>query len=331
MSFYQKIKLMERLEKFSHPIITALGTIFFSLGCAFIGSYKTATEWESVGSAATFIAFVLTWPIAGLVVGGLLYFLNELGRHSKVQKIEKSNTDHKEEINKLNLDLDQEKRNLNFEKQKINNYQESMQRQNEQILELQKRLAESWLKQAFKQHDMNSCERVSIYFELNKEFTILARHSSNPNYKEIHNQKFGLNDGVISQAWSHGEWVENNCPEYIEVDPKNYVTYMTSCYKYSEEKVQRFLMKSCWYVAVAISSADDNVGVIVFESTKQNFLNEEQMRALINYCKQYQSHLVKFIEESKALEIAKQMEQANRGGETDQDVLKLLGQGGDNK
>ena len=321
----------EKLKKCSHPLLTALGTIFFSLGCAFVGSYKTATEWEKVTDVATFIAFLLTWPIAGLIVGALLYVLNEVGRHSKVQETEEKNNKLEGDIRDINQKYEDAQQKLSLEKGKVNNYQENIANLNEQILELQRRLAESWLKQAFKQHGMNSSERVSIYFELNKEFTILARHSANPNYKEVHNQKFALNDGVISQAWSHGECIEENCPIYDQGNPQKYLAYMSSKYGYSEEKIQRFLMKSCWYVAIAINSADDNVGVIVFESVNQNILSSEQIRELISYCRQYQSHLVKFIEESKALEVAKQMDFASRENTTDRDILNLLQQGDESK
>src|SRR5690606_23419158 len=96
----------------------------------------------------------------------------------------------------------------------VNGYQENIQALNIQIYDLQNRLAVGWLKTAFKQHKMNSNERVTIYFELNGEFSLLARYSSNPMHKVVHRQKFPLNEGVISQAWSHGKCIENTCPSH---------------------------------------------------------------------------------------------------------------------
>lgn len=301
----------EFTKKYSNPLFTAVSTVILALSGAFVGGYKWSTTYAAVDNAATFIAWVLTNPYLGLILGFIILLINELGRHYKTQEIEANNA-------KLNTQLEKYK-GIDIA---INGYQENIQNLNSQILTLQTEIAVSWLKQVSKQYNMNSSERASIYFELNKEFILLARHSSNPNFKEIHRQKFPLNQGVISKAWSHGECIEKECPQY-ENDVNSYYNYMTEAYGFSEEDLKNFKMKSCWYIAIAISKADDHLGVVVFESTKQNILEDKDIGELISYCKSYQSHLVKFIEESKALEIAQRMGQST-DTDTDTDILASL-------
>lgn len=306
-------KLKAYWEKLGHPSFTVIGVISLGLGGAFVGNYKWATEFEKVVDAATFIAFILTNAYIGLTCGGVLYLSSEYIRYERTRKIEKENA-------KLNKDIAE----LNDISIAVNGYQENIQDLNNQIYKLQNDLAIGWLKHVFKLFRMNSTERVSIYFEQNEVFSLLARYSANPHYKKAHRQKFPLNEGVISQAWSYGEKVENNCPKY-EDDKDGYCEYMVSTYRFNIDDLKRFYMKSCWYVAIAISKADDNLGVIVFESTDQNILNDTEIGSLISYCKENQSYLAQFIEESKALEVAKRMESANSN--TDDDFLSSLGGG----
>jgi len=306
-------KLKDYWEKLGHPSFTVAGVIFIGLGGAFVGSYKGAVEWAKVVDVATFIAFILTNAYIGLFFGGLIYLSSEYIRYEKTRKIEKENVKLKQDISELNdISL------------VVNGYQENIQNLNNQIYKLQNDLAIGWLKHVFKLFRMNSTERVSIYFEQNEVFSLLARYSANPHYKKAHRQKFPLNEGVISQAWSYGEKVEKNCPKY-EDDMDGYCDYMVSTYRFNIADLKRFYMKSCWYVAIAISKADDNLGVIVFESTDQNILNDTEIAGLISYCKENQSYLAQFIEESKALEVAKRMESANSN--TDDDFLSSLGGG----
>ncbi|EJD6466177.1 hypothetical protein [Acinetobacter baumannii] len=308
-------KLKYYWEKLGHPSFTVAGVISLGVGGAFVGSYKWSVEWEKVVDAATFIAFLLTNAYLGLIFGGIIYLSSEYIRYEKTKKIENENINLKNDMAVLN--------DLSFA---VNGYQENIQNLNNQIYKLQNDLAIGWLKHVFKLFQFNSTERVSIYFEQNEVFSLLARYSANPHYKKAHRQKFPLNEGVISQAWSYGEKVENSCPKYDD-DQDGYCAYMSSTYRFKIEDLKSFYMKSCWYVAIAISKADDNLGVIVFESTDTNILTPTQVKALISYCKENQSYLAQFIEESKALEVAKRMDSARATSNTDNDFLSSLSGG----
>ncbi|NUF23224.1 hypothetical protein HUN23_10635 [Acinetobacter oleivorans] len=308
-----KVKVF--FEKLGHPSFTVFGVISLGIGGAFVSSYHWSNEWSKVSDIATFIAFILTNSYLWLFGGAIIYLLSEYVRYEKTKKIEGENKSLNERIIELN--------GLSTA---VNGYQENIQALNSQIYDLQNRLAIGWLKTVFKQNKMNSNERVTIYFELNGEFSLLARYSSNPTYKMVHRQKFPLNEGVISQAWSHGKCIENTCPSYNE-DVTQHRDYMSQKYSFLPETIDGFQMKSCWYVAIAISKADDNIGVIVFESTNQNVLNETEIDGLISYCKSEQSHLAQFIEESQALENAKRMGSAKIAGNTDNDFLSSLSRG----
>lgn len=302
-------------EKLGHPIFTVVGVVSLGLGGAFVGNYKGAVEWAKVVDAATFIAFILTNAYIGLTFGSILYLVSEWIRFGKTKKIGEKNDELNSQLSVLN--------DLNST---VNGYQEQIQTLNTQIYKLQNDLAVGWLKNVVDLFEMKSTERVSIYFEKNEVFNLLARFSANPNYKKAHRQKFPLNEGVISQAWCSGKKVENSCPRY-EDNQAGYCDYMIATYKFKIEDIQSFRMKSCWYVAIAISKAADNIGVIVFESTVQNKLNDVEVEKLINYCNLQQSHLADFIEESKALEVAKRMQSASTTGDTDDDILNSLGGG----
>ncbi len=305
-----KNKLKTLWEKLGHPSFSVAGVIFIGLGSAFVGSYKIAVEWAKVIDAATFIAFCLTNAYVGIFFGAFLYFSSDHIRYEKTKKIVNDNTKLKEDIAEL--------KGVSLA---VNGYQENIQNLNNQIYKLQNDLAIGWLKNVVDLFEMKSTERVSIYFEQNDVFNLLARYSANPYYKTGNRQKFPLNEGVISQAWRNGKKIEKKCPIY-EDDQVGYCEYMSSTYRFKREDIQSFKMKSCWYVAIAISKAADNIGVIVFESTVQNILNDTEVDKLISYCREKQSHLAQFIEESKALEVAKRMESANSN--TDDDFLSSL-------
>lgn len=311
---------------FRHPIFSGIGALISSISCSFISDYSISKVWESSHIDYLVVkvtAIILTCPWTWVLFGGLLVILNCYASNESTKALEQENEDLKNDLNDKRIKLlnkNTEVTNLNNQK---NGYQENIQELNEKIYVLQNRLAIGWLKHVFKNKSFGTNERVSIYFELNNEFTLLARYSLNPTYNQIHRQKFPVNQGVISKAWAEGHWIENGCPVH-SLSNYDYKQYMAKKYSFSLKEIEKFAMKSCWYVAVAISKADDNIGVIVFESILQNRMNDTDVGHLISYCKSEQSHLVQFIEESIALENAKRMESPNIARNTDQDILDSL-------
>ncbi|UGQ26830.1 hypothetical protein [Acinetobacter calcoaceticus] len=314
---------------FRHPIISGVGAIISGIACSFISDYSISKVWESTHVdylVVKLIAVLLACPWVYVLLGALLVILNCYASHESTKALEKENEDLNSDLSDKTIKLsnaEAELKNLNSQK---NGYQENIQELNDQIYGLQNRLAVGWLKHVFKTKGFGTNERVSIYFELNNEFTLLARYSLNPTYNQIHRQKFPVNQGVISKAWAEGHWIEDRCPVH-NLGNSNYKQYMAKKYCFNQRDIDKFAMKSCWYVAVAISKADDNVGVIVFESIVQNRITTTDVEELISYCKSEQSHLVQFIEESIALDNAKRMESANIARNTDQDILSLMNGG----
>ena len=316
-----KIKLL--WGKLGHPIFTVFGVISLGLGGAFVSSYSFEVSWGKVDSIATFIAFLLTNSYIWLIVGTLVYFSSEYIRYEETKEIHEKNALLDKKIEAGETALTDEKNKVSSLNKMINSNQENIQFLNNQIYDLQNKLAISWLKQAFKQHDINSTERASIYFELNKEFSLLARYSPNPELNEVHRQKFPLNQGVISYAWRHGSCIESECPKF-ENNLDEYYAYMHKKYNFSLAELKVFTMKSCSYVAVAICNVDDNIGVVVFESTNHDKLDLTKLNQLKDYCKSYESHLAAFIQESKALEVAKRMGSARTMSDPENDMLSSL-------
>lgn len=58
---------------------------------------------------------------------------------------------------------------------------------------------------------------------MKRNLQALSRFSQNTLYDKIHNNKFPLNQGVISKSWQHNEFIENNCPLYNENSKRNYI------------------------------------------------------------------------------------------------------------
>ncbi|MGE8571400.1 MAG: coiled-coil domain-containing protein [Acinetobacter amyesii] len=328
MKFIKKLS-----KKFSHPNYLFLGGFLITVGVYLLSGYSLSQSWSEANSAVTFVAFVIVCPFIWLFIGVILGLANGLGAREEYTIIKSENSELMNSLNTKEKEILEKDNEVNRKIEEIkrlsssiNGYQENIQDLNNQIYELQNDIAVGWLKHIFKLFKMNSMERVSIYFEQDEVFILLARYSVNPHYKKSHRQKFPLNQGVISQAWSYGEKIENQCPKY-EGDGKEYFKYMSDTYAFRIEDLQSFYMKSCWYVAIAISKADDNLGVIVFESINENILNDTDIKALISYCKENQSYLAEFIEKSKALELAKRMRSAGADG-AENDILSSLSGGG---
>lgn len=314
---------------FRHPIFTAIGALVPGIACSFISDYSITQVWETTHVnflIVKFFAILLACPWTYVVLSAILIILNCYASYESTKALEKENQNLKVNLNDKILEvsnLESDNKRLNSQK---NAYQENIEQLNSEISELQNRISTGWLKNVFKNNDFSTSERITIYFELNNEFNLLSRYSSNPSYNNKHRQKFPVNQGVISRAWREGQWVEDKCPVH---NPKNmaYKQYMSKTYSFSPKDIENFAMKSCWYVAVAISKADDNIGVIVFESTVQNRLNHTDVCRLIDYCNSEKTHLIQFIEESKALDTAKHMESTNIPRDTDQDILSSMNGG----
>lgn len=278
---------------------TASGTVFLSIGSGYVSTLKFSEEWMATNGILASLNLVTFNSYSALLVGGVLVFIGGVGTYRDQNEQKKQ-----QELS----DLNNEKLNksLNEFKDALNSTQEELQEQKVENHNLNNEIVTIWLKSAFNHFGFNSTERITIYYAFEGAFFLLARHSKNPEYSRVHRQKFSLNQGVISEAWRHECHVEDKCPVFDENNEKNkpYANYLIKHYGYTADKIDALTMKSCRYIAIAVTDADTHVGVIVFESTKANFLENDLENKIKAYCGTNQGQLSKFVRDGLKLDQA---------------------------
>jgi len=309
-------KIFERaggfLDKAFYNLSASAGTIFLTFGGAFAGSYKNSEAWELVINPVSFMSYIFSNPYVYLLLGAMTLLFGGLGIHRDQKNLETENAALKKENNEVEL-----------VKSSLNSSQENIEQLKSDIYYIHQKLVETWLKGLAKQIHLDTHSRITIYYENEESFTLLARYSSNPKLAKKHKMKFGLNQGVISKAWEHGEFIEDASPSYSE-DSKAYAAYMINKYQYSIEEVDAINMKSCRYFALAITEADDNIGVILFESEQANAFAENKIDEIRNYCSDYQSHLCNFVRDGLRYDRSTLIEAESKATNSDAEVLGIL-------
>jgi hypothetical protein len=280
-----KIKDNKLLSILDNSYLTTFGTVLLSIGCAFVGSYDNKIAWAKVtgNGAAEFIAYILTNPFVALVISIPFLIFSEIISNYR-----------KKELEENNKNLEEGNVSIPTLKEKIDKSQEDLQALRSDIYELHQNHVRTWLKGIFKQIDFNTYVRASVYYENLDSFSLLARYSLNPALAKSHKQKFKLNQGVISQAWQHGEHLDNESLSY-DSNPDKYNAYMMKKYKYSLEQLNEINMKSCTFFGLSITQADENIGVILFESLNADAFSPETIDKIKDYCHHFESHLCSFV------------------------------------
>lgn len=283
-----------------------------TVGGAFAGSYGFVEEYEAAkGVWETFKAIVLT-PHALLALGGLALAFGALGTY----------VDQNRQHNKIE-EFSNENQRLKDIEEELNSAQEEMQINRSKVIEIQQELVTTWLKGVCRSFCLGSEERATIYYEYGEAFYLLARYSKNPVYAKVHRQKFPLNQGVISKAWQHNRHIDRRCPHASEED--EYREYLQGEYGYELEKIESLTMKSCRYLGKAIVDADVHTGVIVFESTKEDFLTYEKCEEISKYCETNQGLLAKFVRDSLSFDREIILKREGRETSVDDDFLNSMG------
>ena len=300
------------LDKAFYSLLTSFGTILLTLGGAFVGSYKHDEALAAVNGVASSITYLISNPYLALVIGAPSLLIGGLGIYRDQRNLEKENKE-------LRIKNDQ----VDLIRSSLNSSQEETENLKSDIYFIHQKLVETWLKGISKQIKLDTYSRVTIYFENEGSFTLLARHSSNPKLAKKHKLKFELNQGVISKAWQHGESIEKGSPSY-EDDSEKYIEYMSRKYHYTREQLVDINMKSCLYFALAITEADDNIGVILFESEKSDNFNDNMMNTVRDYCSDYQSHLCGFVRDGLLYDRSALIEAKSKTPDSDAEILDLL-------
>lgn len=296
---------------------TVSGTIILSLGCAFVGNYNFDTAFSAIDSMATTIAFVLTNPYIGIILGAILMIVGGISNHLIQNKLQVENQDLKNDNDKLQEHL----KELNSLREKISEYQEDGHQLKVENYKLHEKQVETWLKGICKHIDLNYESRVSIYYKDENVFKLLARNSANPLLKQFNRKDYPIECGLISKAWQYGYYADTDIPEDMEA----YVEYMRNKYKYSDEALYSIRMKSLTMLGLAIVDADENIGVIIFESTEPNAFKEGTIEAIKKYCRDFQSHLSGFVRDCKVYERLARTERTAENTQTHRNIIEELG------
>lgn len=279
-------ELSTSLGQWWYILIAAAGSAIVSISASFAGTYDLAESWSSVSDVLSLISFLqkMPWSWLGLGAGAIMILYGGKGTYIDQQN-----------LSRKNQELTSENSKIHQLKEKINSISEDSELLQNELAELQIKLVTTWLKGSARQLNLGTNCRVTIYYYVREHFYVLARHSQNPKYSEIHRQKFSRNRGVISKAWEH-----KSCVDIVDIpchkdEPEKYKEYMLEKYGYPKDKTDKLTMKSCQYVAISIAEADNHIGVIVFESDKHGLLKNQKVAQIKKYCTDYQSYMVDFI------------------------------------
>lgn len=297
-------------------ILTAIGTILLGFGGALAGNYKLEEKLKDINPLLEIAWIYACHPIIWMFVGGFLIIIGSIGTYRDSSSL-------KQKIETLTL----ENSTIPSLNDGINSSQETIETLRSSLRKLHTELVTTHLKAAYKSIGLSTHDRVSIYYEYGNDFYLLARYSQNPEYAKSHRLKFALNQGVIGLAWQHQKHVERVCPGFG--NEAEYFRHMEDVYGFKQAQASGFAMKSCRYVAVAISDADAHTGVIVFESTEEDFFSTvggEIESKICAYCADYQGIHSKFLRDG--LELNREVNIKVAPASVEQDFLQSFDKGG---
>jgi hypothetical protein len=175
-----------KLDNGFYIISAAIGTILLTVGGAYAGSYDLFDSWSKCSGFSACFGMAVKCPPLWLLFGAACFLFGAIGTYK--------------DQNALNGQISEAKET----KKALNSTQEELQDSKSKLIELQRELVKNWLKSASKHFSLDTHSRVTIYYEHQGEFYLLARYSQNPNFDSVHRQKFPRNQGVISKAFDHG-------------------------------------------------------------------------------------------------------------------------------
>ena len=306
------LETINYLQRNLYHICTYFGALFIAIGGDFAYSNTETTELFKKGE----YLIPIIWNNYFLLVLGILLGLYGL----------RGITDDLKALKEENIKLKQLKPELEKLKNKLDITIEDNDKLNSKIKEKHEDLVKSWLKMISLNLELSVDERLTIYFEQQESFTLLARYSQNKNYDKIHNQKFPLNKGVISKAWERNEWIENAAPRYEE-NNEDYINYMVKEYSYTKKKLNSITMKTDKFFGIAIQEADENIGVLLYEkisgSEKKEITDFNTKCEIIrNKHTSNTNYLIKYVKEAIKLEYLHTINTS----EPEDDLFKMMGE-----
>ena len=303
------------IKHYFYQASTVTGTLLMTIGADFAND-TTVTQQVLKNSNTTitqeFFAIISNnWFL--LFIGLLFLLYGTIGNHVDNKKLSEDNKNIQSKELKIN--------SLN---QQLGSAIEDNEQLMSKLQEKHQELVENWIKNLYNNLDLIANDRLTIYFVHKKEFTLLARYSSNPIIREIHNQKFNLNTGVISLCYQHGTYKEIKCPSFTD-NTKAYYKYMKTKHSFTKNKIDSLTMKSHRFYGISINEADNRLGVILYESVSGKEIDKfnQICDKIGRYCSMYESYLSKFIQDAIKLDRLSQVKFNNSS--VDRDLINELG------
>ncbi len=288
--YSKRIQLTVKLKYF-YQILTLLGAVLFTIASDFAYTYDEAKKELCTNGEKCAMAFVFNEYFIfcfGIIIG----LIGLIGSCYDTEMLKKQNIELKKD-NKKFLKVESELKNCKEENEKLF----------AKLCEKNVEIVKNWLKMISSELELNTYERLTVYYEYNEEFTLLARFSQNTLHNKVHTQKFPLNQGVISKSWQHNEYKEEKCPIFND-DNKLYYKYMKDTYGYSDDRLKKITMKSDKFFGIAIQVAEDNIGVILYEkitNAKDSDFNIKCDKLKLK-CERYSNYLTIYIQDAIELD-----------------------------
>lgn len=313
------------IEKRNPTFYSLVGSALLALSGAYVSGYELSTEFSAVDSVAKFIAFVLTNPKLGLILGAILFIIGGISAHFRDKALANENGMLKSKVFTLETTLSSNYSAVMAAEDKIKNLLSDGRQLKEDNFKLHENMVQTWLKGLCKHIDLDCKSRVTIYYVNNNSFKLLSRNSANPLLRKFIPKEYRIDKGAISFAWQYGKHIDADIP----LNDEERLEHMKVKYGYDDEELAGFKMKSLFILGLAIVDADDNVGVIAFESEGKDIFDEAKVNAVEKYCSDFQSYLCGFIRDSIRYEALAFQDSATRaksihdlGINADQDILQ---------
>ncbi|KQR21704.1 hypothetical protein [Microbacterium sp. Leaf151] len=112
-------------------------------------------------------------------------------------------------------------------------------------------------------------DRVSVYYFHEDRFVMLARHALHPAFRGAGRSEYPAEQGAIGDAWSRGSIAME-----LPTSRKQWERTLVSKHGYTSEQAASLSMHSVGIAALRIEIHHRAVGVIVFESTEEDRVNQ---------------------------------------------------------
>ena len=306
------IDIARWITRYLYLILTAIGTLLLSISCSYIKGFDFTLKWHSSIGIFEHFELIVINPFTWIFIGVIILIVGLIGAYQDNKELLRSNNELKSENAKYQ-DLKR------FYRSAIED-QYSLEIK---LAGLHKDNVRTWLKGIFKQLELTTNVRVTIYYEFEDAFMLLARYSKNPNISKLHRLKFQFDEGVISKTWEHMEYINLDIPDF-KSNPDGYYDAKQQEFAYHKSFLDRLNMKSCDFFGMAILDADQSVGVILFESNAKGNLTKEKIAEIKRFCEPYQSYLAGFIRE--AVKYEKQLRnRSTKYSDVDINILREYG------